>query len=334
MDAEKIFLAALVTVLSIIAWLMIEPFLGYVLFALILAFLLHPLHVRLRRFVGSRVSAFSLMVFAIAVAVVPLALATAAVIHDAQDFSEDINQSELINTTHLEDFIQERTGREVDVEQVVDSAVQEFTSTTFGSFSQFVNLFASLSIGITFMLFLIYYFLKDGPEMIQWTRSILPLEEEVKDGLYQRIDNTTWAVIRGHVLVAVAQALIAGLGLFIAGIPNFMFWTFIMVLLGFIPLIGTPIVWIPSAIYLFMIERPLAGFFLLVYGMVAVSLTDNVLRPIVVDRRAELHPAVIMIGVLGGVYLFGAPGLFFGPILLGIFKSVLVVARNNYYKTG
>jgi predicted PurR-regulated permease PerM len=330
MDIEKAFLAVMVTLLAVIAWLMVAPFLGYILFAMIMAFVLRPLQRRVAPKVGPRISAFLLMLFAIAIIVFPLIFATAAVIQDAQDFSRDINQTDLVNVSEMEGFIEESTGREIDIEATVDRTVTKATNATFGSFSQFVNLFASLAIGMTLMLFLLYYFLKDGPEMVEWTKNIVPMPEDVKDDLAEGINNTTWAVIKGHVLVAVAQGLIAGLGLFIVGVPNYVFWTFMMVVLGFIPLVGSFLIWGPASVYLFVIGRPLAGVFLLVYGLVIVGLTDNVLRPLAVDRSAELHPAIIMVGVIGGVYLFGAPGLFFGPILLGIFKAVLLVIRENY----
>jgi len=121
------------------------------------------------------------------------------------------------------------------------------------------------------------------------------------------------------------------LGLAITGVPNYAFWTFIMVILGFIPIIE---LWLygclPAAAYLFAIDRSAAAIFLFLYGMVIVGLTDNILRPIAVDRGSNLHPAVIIIGVIGGVYIFGAAGLFIGPIILGIFKAVLLVFKNNY----
>jgi len=180
------------------------------------------------------------------------------------------------------------------------------------------------------LIFLLYYLLKDGEKFVKWLRDTTPLPSDIQNQLYARVNKTTWAVIKGHVLVAVVQGLIAGLGLAITGVPNYAFWTFIMVILGFIPIIGTVVVWLPAAAYLFAIDRSAAAIFLFLYGMVIVGLTDNILRPIAVDRGSNLHPAVIIIGVIGGVYIFGAAGLFIGPIILGIFKAVLLVFKNNY----
>lgn len=329
MDNERVFVLALIGLLAFVSWLMVKPFLAYVLFAVILAFVLRPLQRKLSSYINSSVSAFLLMTFAILVAVLPLVFATVAVVEDAQDLTQDINQTDLVNATEVELYFQRYTGQSIDVEKTVNSAISQFTSATFGSFSQFVNLIASLAIGLTLMLFLLFYFLRDGDEMAVWLKDIIPLDSETKDRLYDKINITTWAVIKGHVLVAVAQGLVAGLGLAATGVPNYVFWTFMMVLLGFIPLIGSILVWGPAAVYLFVTGQTGLGIFLLIYGLVVVGLTDNILRPIVVDKRAELHPSVIIVGVIGGVYIFGAPGLFFGPILLGVFKAILEVFRDN-----
>lgn len=103
-----------------------------------------------------------------------------------------------------------------------------------------------------------------------------------------------------------------------------------MVLLSFLPIVGPFIVWGPAVAYLASIGSIFEALFLAAYGLTVVGLTDNIMGPLVVDKSSELHPAVIIIGVLGGVYLFGAPGLFIGPIILGVLRSTLVVFRNNY----
>ena len=330
MNLQKGFILALIAVLGFVSWMMIEPLLSYILFATILAFLLHPLQKKLAKKTKPGFSAVILMIFAVFVAILPLFAASAAIVQDASDLSNDINQSDFLNNTEIEELVEKYTGRELQLEESLSNISNRFISTTFGGFSKLVNLFAELAIGLTLMLFLIYYILKDGDKLVQWMKELTPLPKEIQDGLYERINSSTWAVIKGHVAVAVVQGLVAGIGLFVVGIPNYIFWTFVMIVLGFIPIIGTLVVWVPAAIYLILIGRINAGIFLIIYGFVIVGMTDNILRPLVVDRGADLHPAVVIMGVIGGVYFFGAPGLFVGPIIFAIFKSVLLVFKNNY----
>lgn len=330
MNDSKGFLVLLIGVLGAVSFLMLKPFLGYFLGALILAFVFRPLHKRMRKRIDERFSAFILVILAVFLAILPLALTAVTVAEDAKDLSQDVGRTDALNITEVEIQVEEYTGQSVELEKNLEEGINRFAQTTVGNISGLLTLLTELTIGLTFMLFLLYYLVKDGEILVSWLRDATPLPEDIQDSLYQNINSTTWAVIKGHILIAIIQGLIAGIGLFIAGVPNYVFWTFVMVLLGFIPIIGTIIVWAPAAAYLFVIGEPNAAIFLALYGAVVVSLTDNILRPIIVDRGTNLHPATILLGVLGGVYLLGASGLFIGPITLGIFKSVLLVYKNNY----
>ncbi|MFB6204568.1 MAG: AI-2E family transporter [Candidatus Nanohaloarchaea archaeon] len=330
MDEEKTFLAGVILLLGVIGFLMLKPFAAYVMGAVLLAFILMPLHRRLRPYTGERVSSFLLVVFSIFMVVVPVFLTGAAVLDDARDLNRQIGDLEAVNLTEIEQKIERYTGQQVDIEPRLRNALKEFTALVFGSFSEILNIFTGLAIGVPLMLFLMYYFIKDGETFLSWFKSVVPLPLDLQDTLYEKVRFTTWAVIKGHVLVALVQGLVAGLGLYLAGVPNYIFWTFIMLMLSFVPVIGSFLVWGPAALYLFLMNQAAAAIFLLVYGVVVVGLTDNFLRPLLVDKRAELHPATIIIGVLGGVILFGAPGLFIGPILLGVLKSALAVFKNHY----
>jgi len=330
MNERKGFLIMVTGLLGILAYLMVRPFLGYFLAAVLLAFMLHPLYRAIRPRFGSTISAFLLVIFAIALVLIPFIYTTFAVLDDAQGLADDVNRSDIINTTQIEENIEEYTGRSVNIEAAIESSVDRFTGRAVGSFSQVLGIITNLAIGVTLMLFLLYYMIKDGESFISWLKDIIPLPTDIQRDLQSEIKTTSWAVLQGHVLVAILQGLVAGIGLVVTGVPNAFFWTFVMVILGFIPIIGTLIVWLPASIYLFLIDKVPEAIFLAVYGFTIVSLTDNIIRPLAVDRSSGLHPAVIIIGVIGGVYIFGAIGLFIGPILLGILKSILLVYKDQY----
>ena len=114
--------------------------------------------------------------------------------------------------------------------------------------------------------------------------------------------------------------------------PEMTPWTTAMVFLAVLPIIGSFLVWGPAAVYLFSVGDPIAGGVLLVYGAVVVSFCDDFLRPVIIDRYTEtrLNPGAILIGVLGGVYLFGFIGIFFGPVLIGSLRAVLDIYRCEY----
>ncbi|MFB6203983.1 MAG: AI-2E family transporter [Candidatus Nanohaloarchaea archaeon] len=330
MNERKGFLLLVIIVLGYLSAQMLMPFLAYVLGAVILAFITYPVKQRLSPYMGEKASSLFVVLLSIFITIIPVFFIGGAVTDDAQDLLSELETIETVDVTSIEQKIQELTGQDIQLEERVKDAVRQFVSVTVGSFSQILGIVTNLTIGISLMLFLMYYFVKDGKEFIEWLKEIIPLDREIQENLFARMNRTTWAVVKGHVLVAIAQGVVAGVGIFIAGVSNYFFWTFVMVILAFLPLIGSILVWGPAGVYMIATGDVGPGLFLLAYGSIVVGLTDNFLRPLLVDRGTGLHPATIIIGVMGGVFVFGAPGLFIGPITLGIFKSTLLVFKNNY----
>jgi len=186
------------------------------------------------------------------------------------------------------------------------------------------------TIGLGLAVFVLFYLLRDGEKLMAWIRNATPLPGDVQTKLYDRVDDMTRAVLLGHVLVAIIQGAIAGLGLVVVGIPNVLLWTGVMILLALLPFIGTFFVWGPAGIYLLSAGETVGGVFLLAYGTVIVGISDEYLRPVIVDRYAEVSPAIIVIGVIGGLSAFGVMGLFIGPIIVGALKAAIEVFDEQY----
>lgn len=330
MDIEKTFLGGLTVVLVLLSFLMISPFIGYLLTALILAFVLNPVQNRLSRYLGPSISAGLVIILFIAAILTPFAISLNAVVGDAGQLIDSIGDTEVFDFTELEELIEEHANQEVDIESELRSGLERFTTIAVGGFSQILDVLTGVAIGLLIMIFALFYLLKDGEKLHKWLKSVTPVSQDLQDQLYSKASLMTWSVLKGHVLVAIIEGIIGGIGLYIAGVPNVAFWTFIMILLSFIPVIGAFLVWAPAAIYLIMLGDVVSGVFLAVYGLIVISLADNLLRPYMVDKRAEIHPAAILIGVIGGVYLFGAVGLFIGPVIFGFSKTVLEVFMKNY----
>ena len=330
MNTQKGFVLVLTSIFLILVGLMLKPFMGYLLGALILAFVMYPMHEKLEKRIGGHTSAFTLTILSVVVFLLPFVVILTTISGDISQVVTDITQNELVDIGNIETTVMELTGQEIDIRSELTDAANALGSTALGGVSQVLGAVTSISIGLSIMLFLVFYLLKDGKAFKEYTKDLMPLPEEIIDKLYSKTHVSTWAVIKGHVLVAVAQGSIAGVGVWIAGVPSPLFWTLVMIVLAFIPIVGSLLVWGPAGLYLIAIGNIEAGVFLLLYGAIVVNLTDNFLRPLVVDNGADLHPAVILIGVIGGVYLFGAVGLFIGPVVFGSLKAVLEVFKNNY----
>jgi len=339
MNRGQSFLLLLIGAVALLTLFIILPFIEYVIAAVILGYILYPLHDRLTaridgidarvsEGVASMVSAVALILASIVAVILPLAYISLVFVRDLTAIAT--GESEL-DVVAIEEQLAETLGEEVDIATWIAEAGDVLFEALFGGFSGFFAGVLRASLGLALVLFLVYYVLQEGPEFVEWLRSILPLPADVTDDLFTKVDATTWGVVIGHISVAILQAVVAGVGLWLAGIPNVVFWTFVMAVLALLPLIGAFLVWGPAAIYLVVVvDQTTAGVLLALYGIAVVSMVDNYARPIVIDKQAHLNPGIILVGVFGGIYSIGFTGLFVGPIVIGVLAATLETFREDY----
>lgn len=327
MNRGQAFLLGLLGVVTLLTAFVVFPFVEYVIAACILAYVLHPVHRRLRTRVGGMVSAMALVAGTVGAVVVPLAYIGLVF---AREVAAIARQESDLNIAIVEARILELTGREVDIAGALSTLGRGIAEALFGGVGGFVTSAMKVAIGVGLCLFLLYYLLREGPGFVAWLRDLVPLPDRVTDALFAKVDAATWGVVVGHISVAVGQALIAGVGFWLAGIPDTVFWTFVMAVLALLPLIGAFLVWGPAAAYLVLVGEPGVGALLAAYCLTVVSLFDNYARPIVIDQRIHINPGVILVGVAGGIYAVGFTGLFVGPIVIGVFVATLETVREDY----
>lgn len=326
-DVRDVVFAALLVSLLVLSAFTLRAFTAYIVAAALLAFLLAPLHRRLSVVVGFRLSASLLVVVVGIVALVPLGLVGWVALGDAAEVSEDLTGRPMLAAL---DRAFTGLGVDVDVLTLVPELRRQLLSTLVGELSELFGVAVKLAIGLSLLAFLLYYFLLDGHRLVGWVRSLGLLRPDVEEPLYENARTITWAVLKGHVFVSLVQGLVGGVGLYVAGVPNAPFWTIVMVLLAFVPVVGVAAVWVPATAYLLFVGESTGALFLLVYSATVVSWIDNVLRAVVVNRGADLHTGVVLAGVMGGVYFWGVLGIFLGPIVLGLCKAALQVYVEYY----
>ncbi len=324
MDRARAALLALVAALLALGVAFVLPFLEYFLLAVLLAYVLMPVQRRLEARVGVRPAAITIAFAAAVTIVVPALWVVRTTYFQGLDLLRRIRAGE-VTFAGVEQWLAEVGGVQVDISELLQSALRDFGPDAVGSVVSIVGTLAHVTIGLGLTLFLLYYFLKDRRGFVAWLRRRLPLSRDVQDELYAEVDNIMAAVLAGHVLVAIIQGLIAGVGLAVAGVPNAAFWTVVMIVLALLPILGSFLVWGPAVVWLVAVGRPGAAAGLCGYGTFGRGISDDYLRPIIVDRYAELNPSVIIIGVLGGIYVIGVMGIFFGPIVLGSLRAALDV---------
>jgi predicted PurR-regulated permease PerM len=172
------------------------------------------------------------------------------------------------------------------------------------------------------MLYAMFFFFRDGPRIIEKIFYYMPLSNRDEELLLERLTSVTRATIKGTLVIGIIQGALAGLGFWVAGIDGAAFWGTIMAVLSVVPGIGAALIWVPAVIYLFITGQTLTAVLLLAWCAAIVGTIDNILRPALVGKDAKMPDLLILIGTLGGLFLFGPIGFIVGPIVCGLFLTV------------
>lgn len=177
----------------------------------------------------------------------------------------------------------------------------------------------SFLVGLGVMLYLTYFLLRDGDGLrIRFARAV-PLHRDHREALAEKFVTVIRATIKGSVVVAIVQGLIGGIVFYILDIPGALLWGVMMGFLSLLPAIGTAIVWVPVAIYLFVTGAVWQGAVLVGCGVLVIGMVDNLLRPILVGRETRMPDYVVLISTLGGIDAFGINGFVIGPVIAALF---------------
>lgn len=176
-------------------------------------------------------------------------------------------------------------------------------------------------------LFTLFFMLRDGPGLVKLFAWLLPLEQDYRDRLVARAREVTYATVYGNVAVAIVQGVLIGLAFWVLGLPAAVLWGTVSAVLSLLPVVGAPVVWVPAGVILLVHGHMGRGIALLLFGFLVVSTVDNLLRAVLVSDRAQLHPLIVFLSVLGAILEFGAAGVLIGPVLFVVCLSLIETAR-------
>ncbi|MET0534427.1 MAG: AI-2E family transporter [Steroidobacter sp.] len=328
-----------VLVLGVALFKIVQPFLGPLLWAIFIAFLLYPLHLRLTaRLRGKpKWSAALLTALTFVVVIGPLTALSAAFAAQVGDllqiFQDRVGGQTMGNVLNLTNVPWVQRGLEwlnsmfdVDLAQIrgwiTQGSREALQSLASLGGRAFVGAVGTV-VGFVLMLFMMFFFIRDGEEMIGTLRELIPMSDAYKAKLFDHLAAVTRAMVYGTGLTALIQGALVGIAFLIVGLPSPVVFGVIAALLGLLPFGGTAIVWGPAALVLAVQGRWGSAIFMLIWGTVLVSLVDNVVRPMLVSGRANVGTLTVFIGVLGGLAAFGAIGLFLGPVVLALIIALI-----------
>jgi len=181
---------------------------------------------------------------------------------------------------------------------------------------------AAFLLNLFVMLYAMFFFFRDGHKILERIFYYLPLSDEDESRMLSQFASITRATVKGTLVIGVIQGGLAGIAFWVAGIQGAALWGTIMTILSIVPGIGAPLVWVPFVIFLYVNGQYLTATLLLVWCGAVVTTIDNFLRPVLVGRDSAMPDLLILIGTLGGLFLFGPIGFIVGPIVCGLFLTV------------
>ncbi|MEB2654053.1 Predicted PurR-regulated permease PerM [Pseudomonas sp. B10] len=325
-------LLVLVTVAFI--WILL-PFYGAVFWAVILGILFAPVQRRLQQKFGwqRNVTSLCTLSLCLVVAILPVIIVSILLVQEGATVYKNIESGELDIAAYLAQFkhslppyfqhLLDRFGMgELDSlrEKIVKAAMQgsQVLATQAFSFGQGTFEFV---VSFFIMLYLLFFFLRDGPELARKMRTAVPLEENHKRRLQLKFNRVVRATVKGNVVVAVTQGALGGLIFWFLDIPSALLWAVLMAFLSLLPAVGAGIVWAPVAVYFLLSGMIWQGVVLGLFGVFVIGLVDNVLRPILVGKDTKMPDYLILVSTLGGLAVFGLNGFVIGPLIAALFLS-------------
>jgi len=187
-----------------------------------------------------------------------------------------------------------------------------------------------LFLSILLTLYLLYFFLINGRGMVRQFWAVVPLAPPTKRHLAERIASIVRSTVKGTVLVALLQGTIGGIVFAVLGLPSPLIWGTVMAFATLLPVIGTGLVWVPTAIFLLATGQVWQGIALVFCGLVIIGGADNIARPMIVGRETGLPDWLVLISTLGGVGLFGFHGVILGPLVAGVSIALWELYRDSH----
>lgn len=326
---ELYFLYVLIGVLSVLCFFIFKPFLPALILALVSATVCEPLRVRSAKiFPRSKIAAASLATFIIfIVMLVPLTLLGSQIFKETSALYFSIaenGQGPLLSdiSSVLSRF---NLGGGEDTAALLGSYAQNAIDWIFAHLGSLFSNVTNFGLSAFVFIVALFYIFIEGDMLRRALIKLSPLSNTHDETVLKKLTIAINSVVKGNLAVAVVQGILTAIGFAVFGVPNPTLWGSVTSVAALIPAFGTALVVVPGVIYLFAFKGTASAIGLLVWGVVAVGLVDNILGPKLVERGVKLHPFLILLSILGGISFFGILGFLFGPLVLSLFAALLEI---------
>jgi predicted PurR-regulated permease PerM len=321
-----------VVLIGFLAYQIVRPFLGEIGWAVVLAICLAPAQSRLAPRLGATRSAALLTLLVLFLLVLPAMLAVLMLVREG---------SEVVG--YVEGQLHDRGGpmglfhvawswlharapflpSEEEIIAKLTSSIGGLASHVASHAGVVVKGAVSFAFGLVITLGILFFLLKDAPEMTRAARRLLPFGREQNERLLTLARDIVSASVTSMLAVAVIQGLLGGLTFLLLGVQGAALWGGLMAALSMLPAVGAALVWAPAAIWLAVSGSLVKGVVLALVGLLVLGNVDNVVRPLLLSGSARMSTLVLVISLLGGVSAFGFIGIVLGPVVAAVLTALV-----------
>lgn len=326
------------------AYLLVKPYLGVIIFALVIVAMFSPVQLWFERKLSKRKGWATplTILFVIFIILIPVIGIISLCFSQILQIAEDVALSGFIQDTSIAGVLKQVNGYLATIPVLQGYQIEEsqIVTTLEGSvqsvagFAQSIatrlgsNITKLIADAIVFFSVLASMFPNFG-RFLEFIKSVSPLDDRLDQKYIDRILAMSKDMLKGIVVIAAVQALASGILLGLMGVPYLVLWTVLAFILSMVPL-GANVVLVPIGITLILLGQVWAGGIIIAVGMLGISNIDNFLRPRLVSEEASLDPTLVLVGALGGLSLFGFLGVVYGPVLMIFLLTTIEIYRDNY----
>ena len=346
----NIFSVALFLVILLLTFYITRPFLSGVFAGAVIAYLSYPLYRIILRYIKNKnLASFIVVVFIVLLFTVPFVIVLGLVSREAYETYTTLSEQNL-GTNFMSIVCSDESSSfckavksfisflpQDNLDYYLQTTIGKITGFIIGNVSKFLVSVPSIFLNFFVMVFVVYYLLKDGDAITKRIKSVLPLKKSHKQRVLDRFHKIIYAIFYGNISIAILQGILGIIGFSILGVPSPILWGFVMMLFAILPYFGTAIIWLPASLNLIFIgylqnssSHIIRGIILIVYGIFVISIVDNFLKPKIIGHKASVHPILVLLGVLGGLSVFGFVGLILGPVILALLMTFVDIYEEEY----
>jgi predicted PurR-regulated permease PerM len=307
----------IVLLVGVLTFMLLSSYWQYLIFAIIFALLFYKPYKKLERRMHPNLAATAIILVILVLLVIPTMYVLVNVVNQLP-----AAYSGLVAAIEKPAVVKALGSSADEVHALTADAGSRLRTNLVENVGGYLNQVTNILLGLFLMFATIFFMLRDGDRMYSFVLFTLPVRKHNTHQFAAKMHTIVNAVLMGQLVTAFVQGVLAGILFLFLGVPNPLLWGVVTFVLSIIPMMGPFLVYVPAGIFLMLEDRFVAGLVMLIVGTLVLSQIDNVIRPYIAHRTAQIHPLTVIIGVVCGLKLWGLIGFILGPLVLAAFLAL------------